>query len=38
MESNGKHVRLDGTPVDYETGAVVWGEPCTNGQIGRAHV
>jgi glucose-6-phosphate isomerase len=32
MESNGKHVRLDGTPVDYETGAVVWGEPGTNGQ------
>jgi glucose-6-phosphate isomerase len=32
MESNGKHVRLDGTPVDYETGAVYWGEPGTNGQ------
>src|SRR5689334_8421701 len=32
MESNGKHVRLDGTPVDYETGAVWWGEPGTNGQ------
>jgi len=32
MESNGKYVRLDGTPVDYETGAVVWGEPGTNGQ------
>jgi glucose-6-phosphate isomerase len=32
MESNGKHVRLDGTNVDYETGAVVWGEPGTNGQ------
>ncbi|HEX6857556.1 MAG TPA: glucose-6-phosphate isomerase [Streptosporangiaceae bacterium] len=32
MESNGKHVRRDGTPVDYETGAVVWGEPGTNGQ------
>jgi glucose-6-phosphate isomerase len=32
MESNGKQVRLDGTPVDYETGAVVWGEPGTNGQ------
>jgi glucose-6-phosphate isomerase len=32
MESNGKSVRLDGTAVDYETGAVVWGEPGTNGQ------
>jgi glucose-6-phosphate isomerase len=32
MESNGKHVRLDGTPVDYPTGPVFWGEPCTNGQ------
>ncbi|HVB41691.1 MAG TPA: glucose-6-phosphate isomerase [Streptosporangiaceae bacterium] len=32
MESNGKHVRLDGTPVDYPTGPVYWGEPCTNGQ------
>jgi glucose-6-phosphate isomerase len=32
MESNGKHVTLDGTPVDYETGAVYWGEPGTNGQ------
>ena len=32
MESNGKHVTLDGEPVDYETGAVVWGEPGTNGQ------
>jgi glucose-6-phosphate isomerase len=32
MESNGKHVRLDGTRVDYETGAVYWGEPGTNGQ------
>jgi glucose-6-phosphate isomerase len=32
MESNGKHVRLDGTPVDYPTGPVVWGEPGTNGQ------
>jgi glucose-6-phosphate isomerase len=32
MESNGKHVTLDGTPVDYETGPVYWGEPCTNGQ------
>ena len=32
MESNGKHVTLDGTAVDYETGAVYWGEPGTNGQ------
>jgi glucose-6-phosphate isomerase len=32
MESNGKHVTVDGTPVDYETGAVYWGEPGTNGQ------
>ena len=32
MESNGKHVTLDGGPVDYETGAVFWGEPGTNGQ------
>lgn len=32
MESNGKHVRIDGRPVDYETGAVYWGEPGTNGQ------
>jgi glucose-6-phosphate isomerase len=32
MESNGKHVRLDGRPVDYETGAIYWGEPGTNGQ------
>ena len=32
MESNGKHVTLDGTPVDYDTGAVYWGEPGTNGQ------
>jgi glucose-6-phosphate isomerase len=32
MESNGKGVRLDGSPVDYETGAIVWGEPGTNGQ------
>jgi glucose-6-phosphate isomerase len=32
MESNGKHVRLDGGPVDYETGAIFWGEPGTNGQ------
>jgi glucose-6-phosphate isomerase len=32
MESNGKHVTLDGTKVDYETGPVYWGEPGTNGQ------
>ena len=32
MESNGKHVRLDGTRVDYPTGPVYWGEPGTNGQ------
>jgi glucose-6-phosphate isomerase len=32
MESNGKHVTLGGQPVDYETGAVYWGEPGTNGQ------
>ena len=32
MESNGKSVRLDGTRVDYNTGAIYWGEPGTNGQ------
>jgi glucose-6-phosphate isomerase len=32
MESNGKRVTRDGAPVDYETGAVYWGEPGTNGQ------
>ncbi len=32
MESNGKHVTLDSREVDYETGAVWWGEPGTNGQ------
>ena len=32
MESNGKHVTLDGSPVDADTGAIVWGEPGTNGQ------
>jgi glucose-6-phosphate isomerase len=32
MESNGKHVRLDGVAVDYPTGPVFWGEPGTNGQ------
>jgi len=31
MESNGKHVTLDGRPVDYQTGAIFWGEPGTNG-------
>jgi glucose-6-phosphate isomerase len=32
MESNGKHVRLDGSPVEWGTGPVYWGEPGTNGQ------
>ena len=32
MESNGKRVTREGRPVDYETGAVYWGEPGTNGQ------
>jgi glucose-6-phosphate isomerase len=32
MESNGKRVTHDGTPVDYATGPVYWGEPGTNGQ------
>lgn len=32
MESNGKGVRWDGTPVGYDTGEVFWGEPGTNGQ------
>jgi glucose-6-phosphate isomerase len=32
MESNGKHVTLDGTCVDYQTGPIFWGEPGTNGQ------
>ncbi len=32
MESNGKHVTLDGRRVDYETGPIYWGEPGTNGQ------
>jgi len=32
MESNGKHVTLEGVHVDYDTGAVYWGEPGTNGQ------
>jgi glucose-6-phosphate isomerase len=32
MESNGKHVTLDGVAVDYATGPIYWGEPGTNGQ------
>jgi glucose-6-phosphate isomerase len=32
MESNGKHVTLDGSAVDYQTSPVYWGEPGTNGQ------
>jgi glucose-6-phosphate isomerase len=32
MESNGKHVTLDGSTVDYQTGQIYWGEPGTNGQ------
>jgi len=32
MESNGKHVTLEGRPVDYQTSPVYWGEPGTNGQ------
>jgi len=32
MESNGKHVTLDGARVDYATGQIYWGEPGTNGQ------
>ena len=32
MESNGKHVTLDGARVDYDTGPIYWGEPGTNGQ------
>jgi glucose-6-phosphate isomerase len=32
MESNGKHVTLDGKRVDYQTGPIYWGEPGTNGQ------
>ncbi|HUX86326.1 MAG TPA: glucose-6-phosphate isomerase, partial [Chloroflexota bacterium] len=32
MESNGKHVTLDGTAIDYQTGPIFWGEPGTNGQ------
>jgi glucose-6-phosphate isomerase len=32
MESNGKHVTVDGTGVEYQTGPIFWGEPGTNGQ------
>ena len=32
MESNGKHTTLDGAEVNYDTGAIYWGEPGTNGQ------
>jgi glucose-6-phosphate isomerase len=32
MESNGKHVTLDGAVVNYQTGPIFWGEPGTNGQ------
>ncbi|HKA02851.1 MAG TPA: glucose-6-phosphate isomerase [Acidimicrobiales bacterium] len=32
MESDGKHVTLDGDRVDYQTGPIVWGQPGTNGQ------
>jgi len=32
MESNGKHVTLNGTEVNYQTGPIYWGEPGTNGQ------
>jgi glucose-6-phosphate isomerase len=32
MESNGKHVAVDGTRVNYDTGPIYWGEPGTNGQ------
>ena len=32
MESNGKHVDLEGNPVNYQTGPIVWGQPGTNGQ------
>jgi len=32
MESNGKRVRLDGSPADTDTGPILWGEPGTNGQ------
>ena len=32
MESNGKHIRIDGNPVDFQTGPVIWGDVGTNGQ------
>ncbi|OLY84317.1 Glucose-6-phosphate isomerase [Smittium mucronatum] len=32
MESNGKHINIDGHAVDYQTGPIIWGEPGTNGQ------
>jgi glucose-6-phosphate isomerase len=32
MESNGKHIDLDGRRVDYQTGPIIWGQPGTNGQ------
>ncbi len=32
MESNGKHVTLDGVHIGYQTGPIYWGEPGTNGQ------
>ena len=32
MESNGKHVQLNGKPVEHDTGPIYWGEPGTNGQ------
>ena len=32
MESDGKHVTLDGEHVDYQTGPIIWGQPGTNGQ------
>ena len=32
MESNGKHITLEGTEVGYQTGPIYWGEPGTNGQ------
>lgn len=32
MESNGKSVQADGSPVNYQTGEIFWGEPGTNGQ------
>jgi glucose-6-phosphate isomerase len=32
MESNGKHVDLQGRQVDYQTGPIIWGQPGTNGQ------